>query len=1196
MKRNIRRISLWSTGIAAVIAALLTVVFIWLMFTTAGARFGLHLLSQALPIELQYQAISGRLAGKLRLSELRVTATDDTLGFQQASVERFLFRWQPTALFARHLYISELALEDVRIVLLPPTESESAFKLPTFSAPLPITVAALRSRHFEIEDHNGQRSALPDLSLGVTLLRERLKFSNVQVDYQQQRYTGSAVIRFAQPLTFSIENHSFGTIKLTGECTDQPGLECNGEVIWKALQLPFKDVVNTPSGTVSFALKENQLTTDATLHLTSEWLETDVELAAEADLNKQTLKVNRLFAPLLGGTLDAKAQASWGESIQVSGTTKLEGIGLKPWLPEQYADAELSMHNRYQLQQVDNQLSLSTHNEITELRLGEKPISGNIDLTFGNNELQLQRLQLGSSRGRLEATGNYHLEKNTFAASLDANSLALEYLLPNCAGMLDANVALAGSVSSPNLKLDLSSEQLSCEQVSVSALALRADLSTGATPSASSDINAMLAALKLNTLKFSSAATTLGQQQWGPTELSLAGTLDKHKLQLRAENLADIASINVLSLEGHTALPDDLANNWEALAWQAQVNSFNATLLEPPLGEPITLNSPFTLRIAADTSYVDAFCLSAAEAELCLNQARYTKAGELGLKLSLAGIQLEKGQQLFPQYFQKIPENWLMEGEIKARFAVDAAVKPSDFSIQQLTTKARAEIEGLRFQYRVADNDVEKDYRFEQFWLELSGDENKFAISGTTAFNNADNLDLKGEIINWQQDNRAIDLALRGKIDSLQFLQPFFPGFQELSGKLRTDLRLIKNNEHPSAIVTGELTASELGFNLLETGTQVKNWQARISATEKRIDLSAEGNVGDGEASVKGKIEATELNSAVPFSADLDVQGKKLVLVNLPDKHFQASPSLSLKGEGLRWHLSGDVRVSDSALTIREIPASAVKVSEDARVYGKETEEKQSPLQFTSDIQLIAGKNIRFTGFGLTTDITGRLHYTRDLNSANQLQGVLSLPKGSFKQFGQELTINDGKIIFSGPINNPAFDVRAARTIDTILVGVWLHGTARRPKTALYSSPSMSEANVLSYLLTGRPMGKSEGDESEYLESAALAMGINQAMPALQEIGNQLGLSDVSVETGPLGGGGSVAAGKRLNDKLYVKYQYGLVGAVGRFVIEYELTDRLKLEAGSGETNSLDITYTWDSDPPANSPTSDTTAKDEEDK
>ena len=99
------------------------------------------------------------------------------------------------------------------------------------------------------------------------------------------------------------------------------------------------------------------------------------------------------------------------------------------------------------------------------------------------------------------------------------------------------------------------------------------------------------------------------------------------------------------------------------------------------------------------------------------------------------------------------------------------------------------------------------------------------------------------------------------------------------------------------------------------------------------------------------------------------------------------------------------------------------------------------------------------------------------------------------------------------------------------------------------------------------------------MQSAALGLGLKQALPLLQRIGGEFGISDISVEEAS-DGGSSIAAGRRITDKLYVKYVYGLLGAAGNFVVQYKLSEQLGIETTSGDSQAIDLTYRWESKPP----------------
>jgi translocation and assembly module TamB len=110
----------------------------------------------------------------------------------------------------------------------------------------------------------------------------------------------------------------------------------------------------------------------------------------------------------------------------------------------------------------------------------------------------------------------------------------------------------------------------------------------------------------------------------------------------------------------------------------------------------------------------------------------------------------------------------------------------------------------------------------------------------------------------------------------------------------------------------------------------------------------------------------------------------------------------------------------------------------------------------------------------------------------------------------------------------------------------------------------MSERDVLSFLLLDQP-ASSDSDAS----GAALALGLQQLVPGQSGI---LGLDEVSFETNDANQAAMVA-GKRINDRLFVRYVFGTRGEPGSFRIRYSLGRGFSLEASTGSRQSLDLIY-----------------------
>ena len=75
----------------------------------------------------------------------------------------------------------------------------------------------------------------------------------------------------------------------------------------------------------------------------------------------------------------------------------------------------------------------------------------------------------------------------------------------------------------------------------------------------------------------------------------------------------------------------------------------------------------------------------------------------------------------------------------------------------------------------------------------------------------------------------------------------------------------------------------------------------------------------------------------------------------------------------------------------------------------------------------------------------------------------------------------------------------------------------------------MSEADALSYLLLRPADDERGGEETATLQTAALSMGLQQALPAVQRIGQTLGLDEFIGADRPSTDAGAFMAGKYLS-------------------------------------------------------------------
>jgi translocation and assembly module TamB len=440
-----------------------------------------------------------------------------------------------------------------------------------------------------------------------------------------------------------------------------------------------------------------------------------------------------------------------------------------------------------------------------------------------------------------------------------------------------------------------------------------------------------------------------------------------------------------------------------------------------------------------------------------------------------------------------------------------------------------------------------------------------FALDG----GDAGRVDLEAVVADLRNPASSVDgrLGLQWReLESLALLSPDIGG---VAGNLSANLDFGGTLAEPELEGRAELTDGTI---------EVPAWELRIddiSGTAITVDgtlleYSGTGHVVGEELHVTG---TTELDPARNWPTRLNITGESLEVVRRADATIWASPDLDIAVALPDITVEGTVHIPRAVIALEQLPAQAVRPSADATVHGVAQAEPARPLHVRADVRVTLGGDVRYNAAGLQTEVEGELALHYESGVTPVAEGSLRLD-GTYNAYGQLLTLQRGELLFAGPLTDPAIDVRAGRTIgETTTVGVQLTGALKAPVTRIYSEPAMSEADALSYLLLGRPLSGTGEQETATLESAAVAMGLQQALPAVQRIGTTLGLDELSIQTTDADTG-ALTAGKYLSARLYVRYSYGLFSRIGGLLVRFSFNDRLDVEARSGDEDSVDLLYT----------------------
>jgi len=397
-----------------------------------------------------------------------------------------------------------------------------------------------------------------------------------------------------------------------------------------------------------------------------------------------------------------------------------------------------------------------------------------------------------------------------------------------------------------------------------------------------------------------------------------------------------------------------------------------------------------------------------------------------------------------------------------------------------------------------------------------------------------------------------------------------------LAGALLVDVRLGGTRAAPT--LDGGARLRDAAATIPVFGITVTDVDVAVRAGDDD-NLIVEGSArsGDGVVDLSGVIG---MSPETGLYADIAVKGDRFQLVRLPDQSALVSPDLTARFDSGRIDLAGGILVPEAAFEFRELGKSAVVTSDDVVIHreGEDPGEAASYSRITGQLDIELGDAVMFQGLGLRTRLTGGLLLTFRPGAAPVGEGAFQLVDGSYDAFGREMQIERGSLNFYGPLDDPVVDARATRRFryeaQDIKLGVNLSGRlSEQLDFVLFSEPAMSEADVLSFMVVGRPTSTGEGSDAA-VSGAALAMGL-QSLSATSRVGDTLTLDEISFE----GGGAddtAVVAGKRLGEKWYIRYSYGLFDRVGTFIIRYDIGRGVSVEAGSGAQQSLDLIYSID--------------------
>jgi translocation and assembly module TamB len=403
---------------------------------------------------------------------------------------------------------------------------------------------------------------------------------------------------------------------------------------------------------------------------------------------------------------------------------------------------------------------------------------------------------------------------------------------------------------------------------------------------------------------------------------------------------------------------------------------------------------------------------------------------------------------------------------------------------------------------------------------------------------------------------------------TLDVLGAFVTGIREPRGSLAAALE-----------IRGTLGRPELAGEAHVKDGAVTVPALAVTFDEIRLDahpreggqLAIEGGARSktGRVALEGSFDP---RGAAGATVKLALKGKDITVADTRDSQVRVSPDLALEWAGTRATVSGTVDVPFARIQLAGLAPTAQTSSPDVVFVGAEAESTQVGLKLSARVRVVVGDDVEVRGTGYRVKPEGNLLVIDEPEEATRATGELKIDEGSYRAYGQDLVIERGRLIFGGgPIANPGLDVRAVRTADDgTVAGILVSNTLNEPVVQLFSVPAMSDANVLSYIMSGKPQ---DASSSSLGKSSASALGMQGGTALAQSMAGQMGLGEASVESTGGMQEASLFLGTYLSPRLYMAYGIGLFEDVHTLRLRYSVASRWSIQAESGKAQSGIIQY-----------------------
>lgn len=977
-----------------------------------------------------------------------------------------------------------------------------------------------------LQDGSGQLSLMgsPDaykllLTTQAVVMEEAISVTANGLGSQQQITINDFVI-----------GHKAGNMHLDAEISWLDSLLYNLTMRWQTLKVPERfspdTEITSQGGLVVLSGQGMLLELNVQTQMEVDKYPLDLSIVANSEIEGEAEVTLNILTKQ--GDARFEGQVEWLEYPGVTGQFHLNNFNPGQFSPEWQGLLNATATVDFEQRDEDGRY-IRVDDLQMQGSLRDRQLALNATVEMRNDQLRLPLFKVSSGQSQLEVTGQLQPE---ISVDWQLDSPNLTDFHPELSGRVFAFGNTEGAIAAIQVNANIVAEAIAFEEI-VAIEKVDAEIQFDLSDRTPSNI-----VLTLQNI-------TASEQTIDSLKLTLNGQRQQHQLSLdMASEIADLSLGMAGSLDANML--------WQGTISQMQLDNTHS-------GKWVLAQSG-KLQLSATQQDMTQHCWQSDTAEVCLQGAHHAEQG-WQTEGAISALPL----RLFKPFYEEFAN---LEGAINARFTLMAEGQQSPTGNGEMTlVDGQIELTGETFkkQHPIDINELSLRYQLTEM-------ESAFALVFAPAIQGVSPLDARLQtaplydfLVTPQQTPLA--LQLKTAIADLSLLALSHEAISDLAGQFNADIDIVGSLEKPE--VTSLLTLRDAQVRIHELGILLEDLNADISGDpQSGIEFLFQGLSGEGRFEAVGEFLLPE--SGWQFSTS--VKGENVQVMNLPEALVTASPDLVLSLDAESAKVTGSLVIPTAELVPLEFNRP-VNPSQDVVIINQPIDESATMMQTDLDIHVRLGDDVRLSAAGFEGRLGGTLHVYGDAGMLLMANGEITLIEGAYAAYGRRLTVNDGRIRFSGgAIDNPDLDIRAVRTGSDWRAGIHITGPANNPLATLFSVPSMSQENILSYILLGRPIAQASAGDGAMLVSAATSLGIANGNSLGENIASTFGLDSLSF-TGDSPETAAVEIGKYLSPKLYIGYGVGILDAVSTMQLRYQLSRIWTLQAESGTETGVDLLY-----------------------